>query len=33
MAIKHNNIFHSKTLQKYIQIGNFGLQKYHLGPM
>jgi hypothetical protein len=30
---KFNNIFHSKTLQKYTEFGIFGLKIYHLATL
>jgi hypothetical protein len=33
MGTKSTNIFHSKALPKFTQIGNFGLKKYHLATL
>jgi hypothetical protein len=33
MAIEYTNLFHSKSSQKYTQIGIFDLKKYHLATL
>jgi hypothetical protein len=33
IAIKYTNIFHSKALPKFNQIGILGMKKYHLATL